>query len=81
MPVPHHGATTRKAPRRPGTVAQGARQWGISERTVWRYIAEGRIQAWRIGPKLLRIDLDQIAELGEPVTTLDPPAALRRATA
>jgi excisionase family DNA binding protein len=32
----------------------------VSMRTIDRWVAEGRIKAYRIGPKLIRLDLDEV---------------------
>lgn len=44
-----------------------AEQFGVSTRTVRRYIAAGRLTAYRVGPRLIRLDPDQVREqlLGE----------------
>ncbi|MEZ0355506.1 excisionase family DNA-binding protein [Mycobacterium sp. SA01] len=42
-----------------GTIKEAADQYQISETTVRRYIAEGRITAHRVGPRLIRIDLEK----------------------
>jgi excisionase family DNA binding protein len=50
-------------PRRPASVAGGAAYAGIGKRTVYRYIAEGRLTGYRFGPKLIRVDLDELDRL------------------
>lgn len=42
------------------TVADVVREYGIGERTVRRYIASGKLTARRIGPRLIRLDADQV---------------------
>ena len=44
-----------------------AETYGISERTVHRYVAQGRLRAYRVGPKLVRFDADEVkrALIGE----------------
>ncbi|MGV0991097.1 MAG: excisionase family DNA-binding protein [Mycobacterium sp.] len=51
------------------SIAEVAKELGVSPRTVRRYISDGRIIAYRVGPRLLRIDADQAREqlLGEPI--------------
>lgn len=51
------------------SVQEVADQFGVSTKTVRRYIADGRLTAYRVGPKLIRIDADQARQqlLGEPV--------------
>lgn len=34
-----------------------------SERTIRRYIAEGRLKAVRVGPRMLRVDRDSLLAL------------------
>jgi excisionase family DNA binding protein len=43
---------------------ESAAEWlDCSPRTVRRYIAEGRLTAYRIGPRLLRIDVAELEAL------------------
>lgn len=44
-----------------------AETYGISERTVARYVKTGLLRAHRIGPKLVRFDADEVkrALIGE----------------
>ena len=39
---------------------QVAEMLGISERTVARYVAAGLLKAYRVGPKLIRFDPDEV---------------------
>ena len=41
-------------------IATVCKQYSISVRAVRRYIAEGRLTAYRVGPKLIRLDLDEV---------------------
>lgn len=57
----HHqpkGTTMAK----PASVKEVAADLGISEGTVRRWLAQGRISGVRIGPKLIRLDLDQVKQ-------------------
>jgi excisionase family DNA binding protein len=58
------------------TIAQVAEQYELSTRTVRRYIAEGRLTAYRIGPRVIRLDAEQVRlQLdGDPVSTPDDAA-------
>lgn len=47
------------------SIQQVAGTYGISTRTVRRYIASGRLTAHRVGPRLIRLDAAQVEkELG-----------------
>lgn len=51
------------------SVQQAAAHYNVSSRTIRRWIAEGRLRATRVGPKLLRVDLDNTGRLEQPVRT------------
>lgn len=38
------------------TLAQSAARLEVNPRTVRRYIADGRLTAYRVGPRLIRLD-------------------------
>lgn len=40
---------------------------GLSERTVRRYIVEGRLKAYRIGPRVIRVDRESVLRLALPM--------------
>jgi excisionase family DNA binding protein len=42
------------------SIAATAEHYGVSQQTVRRWIASGKITAHRIEPRLIRIDLDEI---------------------
>jgi len=44
------------------SLAEAAEIYGISVRTLHRYIAEGRISAYRIGPRMIRVDVEKLAQ-------------------
>lgn len=39
------------------TLAEAAKRYKCSDRTIRRMIARNELQAYRVGPKLLRIDI------------------------
>lgn len=45
------------------TVSQFAHQLRISESTVWNWIREKRITKTNIGPKLVRIHVDELNKI------------------
>jgi excisionase family DNA binding protein len=71
-------ATATAAPRW-APLRQAAEQSGIKYRTLLKWISEGRIQAYRFGPRLLQVDLDDLDALRVPVA-LDTQGRARRAS-
>jgi excisionase family DNA binding protein len=55
------------------SIAQVAEQYEVSTRTIRRYIADGRLTAYRIGPRMIRLDVDQVRRQldGDPVSATD----------
>ena len=48
---------------------QEVAEFGVSTKTIRRYIAAGRLTAYRFGPRMIRLDADQVRRelLGAPV--------------
>jgi excisionase family DNA binding protein len=46
---------------------QGAEFLGVAEKTIRRYIAQGRLKAHRVGPRLIRIDRESLLKLARPI--------------
>jgi excisionase family DNA binding protein len=42
------------------SIAAAADHYGVSRQTVRRWIASGKITAYRVGPRLIRVDLEEI---------------------
>lgn len=55
--------------RRLQSIPGAAAYLGVSTKTVRRYIAAGRITGYRAGPKLIRVDLNELDALLQPVPT------------
>lgn len=53
-------------PARP-SIQQAAAWLGANPKTVRRYIAQGRIKAVRIGPRLIRIERESLLAFATPV--------------
>jgi excisionase family DNA binding protein len=49
------------------SIQQAADHLGVSTKTIRRYIASGRLDAERVGPRLIRIDRESLAALGKPI--------------
>jgi excisionase family DNA binding protein len=54
--------STNDTPRRTawGSIAQAAAHYDVSRDTIRRMIARGEIYAERLGPRLIRVDLDSV---------------------
>jgi excisionase family DNA binding protein len=53
-------------PKHP-SIRQCADYLGVDPKTVRRYIAHGRIKAFRIGPRLIRVDRESLLAFATPV--------------
>lgn len=66
MPPASTPRTGNRATRRARTFTHSvqdiADQYGVDPRTVRRWIAAGRISAVRVGPRLIRLDPDDVAD-------------------
>ncbi len=52
--------TTNSARRRYAKISEAAEYLAVNERTVRDMIADGRITGYRNGPRLIRVDLNDI---------------------
>lgn len=53
--------TTRKAPApRLGSISDAAAIGGVHRTTIRRYISQGLLTGYRMGPRLIRVDLDEV---------------------
>lgn len=53
---------------RPKVTIDGAAEYlSVNPLTIRRWIADGRIPAYRFGPKLIRIDLDDLDAMARPI--------------
>lgn len=50
-------------------LADAAASCGVYPITIRRWISAGRLPAYRVGPRLLRVDADDVARLARPVPT------------
>jgi excisionase family DNA binding protein len=62
--------------RRYASLKAAAIHYGISEKTLRRRISEGHLKGYRMGPRLIRVDLDEVeAMMMRPIPTAGPSAA------
>jgi excisionase family DNA binding protein len=57
------------------SVQIGAKFASVSEKTIRRYIASGDLTGYRLGKKLIRVDLDEINQLLKRIPTAGGDAA------
>ncbi|MFL0579658.1 helix-turn-helix domain-containing protein [Dietzia sp. 179-F 9C3 NHS] len=58
-----------KAQRRLSSITDAAVEYGVHHSTIRRYISAGRITGYRFGPRMLRVDLDELDALLRPLAT------------
>lgn len=56
-----------RAIQRLESLPNAAEIYGVSARTLRRYISAGRITGYRFGPRMLRVDLDELDGLLRPL--------------
>lgn len=61
--------TTPRKARRLASVAAASEYAACSPKTIRRYIATGRLTGYRMGPRLIRVDLDELDALLRPIPT------------
>ncbi|MDH6280980.1 helix-turn-helix domain-containing protein [Prescottella agglutinans] len=49
------------------TLTEAAETLSVSTRTVRRYIAAGKLKAYRVGPRVIRVDLSELDRLMRPM--------------
>jgi excisionase family DNA binding protein len=67
---------TPRASRKYVCLGEAAEQHGVSQRTIRRWIAQGRITGYRIGPRVIRVRADELEQLARPIPNGEP--SLRR---
>jgi excisionase family DNA binding protein len=56
------------------TLKEAAAWYGVSERTLRRRIAEGRLRAYRVGPRSIRVTAEDVEALATRIPTTVPAA-------
>jgi excisionase family DNA binding protein len=67
-------STPKAAPRRYASLQDASELYAVPVKTLRDWIRRGRLPATRIGPRLLRVDLDDLDKLCRPVPAPSPRA-------
>ena len=59
--------TTPTPARRWTSLTLGAEHIGVSEKTLRRWIAGGILTGYRVGPRMIRLDLDELEAIVRPI--------------
>ena len=59
-------------PERTITLEDAANACGVSNLTIRRWITEGRLRAYRLGPRLIRVETEDINAMFEPLGPGEP---------
>jgi len=62
-------ATIPRNTRRLASIVAAADYASVSTKTIRRYIAAGRVTGYRAGPRLIRIDLNDLDAMLRPIPT------------
>ena len=54
-----------------GSLAAAAEIAGVSTKTIRRYIATGRITGYRVGPRMIRVNIDELQDILSPIAIDD----------
>lgn len=68
MPTKYRPQLSRSE-RRFAAVSTAAEHAGVSEKTIRRRISDGSLPGYRMGPRLIRIDLNELDALLRPIPT------------
>lgn len=55
--------------RRLASITVAAEHGDVSTRTIRRYISNGLLTGYRVGPRLIKVDLDELEQLARPIPT------------
>ncbi|MGN7155430.1 helix-turn-helix domain-containing protein [Dietzia cercidiphylli] len=56
-----------RAKQRLSSIQDAAEEYGVHHQTIRRYISAGRITGYRFGPRMIRVDLDELDALLRPL--------------
>ena len=72
--MPDH---TRPQPRRYESIQQAAERVHVTTRSVRRWIAQGRLSAYRVGNRTIRLDADELDNMLTLIPTAGPVSPVR----
>jgi excisionase family DNA binding protein len=61
-------------PRRLATIPTAAEYAAVCTKTIRRRIADGSLTGYRLGPRVLRVDLNEVDAMLKPIPTTRRPA-------
>lgn len=64
-----------RRPERLTSVQNAANYGDVSTRTIRRWIASGVIPGYRVGPRLVKVDLDDLDRIARPIPSARPTSA------
>ncbi len=70
-------SNTRASRRHLVSLAEAAEQAGCNPKTIRRRISDGSLSGFRMGPRLIRVDLNELDALLRPIPTAGDGALLR----
>lgn len=62
-------ASNQTRPRKYVALSDAAKVYAVSTKTIRRRIADGSLTGYRMGPRLLRVDLNELDALLRPIPT------------
>ena len=62
-------------PRQLVSIIIAAEHFGVSDKTIRRYISQGRLTGYRFGKRLIRVDLAELDQSLQPIPTAGAGAA------
>lgn len=61
--------SANESQRRLSSLAEAAEAYGVSVKTIRRYISTGRVTGYRFGPRMLRVDMAELDAMLRPIAT------------
>lgn len=62
-------STATPTTKRYATLAEAAGYMGCDQRTIRRYVAAGKLHGYRLGTRLIRVDLSELDAMLRPIPT------------